>query len=77
MSQCRPASERVQLLVSMFLGDSFVLVVRLSPTVLCLYFHRIRAMLTAQPEVMGVTFQRPVAPPPIVSGSNTGPQPTG
>lgn len=34
-------------------------------------------MLTGQPEVMGVTFQRPAAPPPIVSGTTTGAQPIG
>lgn len=32
-------------------------------------------MLIGQPEVMGVTFQRPVAPPPIVLGTKTGMQP--
>lgn len=32
-------------------------------------------MLYGQPEVMGVTFQRPVAPPPIVSGTETGKEP--
>lgn len=34
-------------------------------------------MLTGQPGVTGVTFQRPVAPPPIVSGIKTGTQPIG
>lgn len=34
-------------------------------------------MLTGQPEVRGVTFQRPAAPPPIVSGTETGTQPVG
>lgn len=32
-------------------------------------------MLTGQPEVMGVTFQRPAAPPPIVSATITGTPP--
>jgi len=34
-------------------------------------------MLTDQPEVTGVTFQRPAAPPPIVAGTKTGTQPIG
>lgn len=33
----------------------------------------IRGMLTGQPDIIGVTFQRPTAPPPIVSGTTTQP----
>lgn len=35
----------------------------------------IMGMLIGQPEVTGVTFQRPVTPPPIVLGTQTGMQP--
>lgn len=37
----------------------------------------ITGMLIGQPEVMGVTFQRPAAPPPIVVWTKTGKQPIG
>lgn len=37
--------------------------------------NKIIGMLTSQAEVEGVTFQRPAAPPPIVSAAKTGNHP--